>query len=38
MQVGLEWLEERCGQLCGKKTAVVEASPAALVGSFKRYK
>ena len=38
LQLGLEWLEERCSRLCGKKPTVVEANPAALVGSFKRYK
>jgi len=38
IELGLEWLEDKCIQLCGRKKVVESPPPASLVGSFKRYK
>jgi len=40
VELGLGWLEDRCSSLCGgrKKSQEEVLDPAALVGSFKRYK
>jgi len=40
VELGLEWLEERCKKVCGRKNIKEVEAPtaAALVGSFKRYK
>lgn len=40
VEIGLEWLDNKCAKACGRKNIKdVEApDPAALVGSFKRYK
>ena len=40
LELGLSWLEDRCSSFCGgrKKSQEEVVDPAALVGSFKRYK
>ena len=37
-ELSLEWAEDRCCKLIGRKKDDEEEDPAALVGSFKRYK
>ena len=38
IELSLEWIEERVSRLFGKQPSKDPEDPAALVGSFKRYK
>ena len=38
IELSLEWVEEKVSRLFGKQPAKDPEDPAALVGSFKRYK
>ena len=38
IELSLEWVDEKVSRLFGKQTSKDPEDPAALVGSFKRYK
>ena len=38
VEMGVDWLCERISRMCGKAAPKDPEDPAALVGSFKRYK